>query len=135
LQVVFRKRAKNYRALLRRAQASDRYHLRMLWVFVSRVGMTPYRQNAHVHARVLLVRKLLGFAASVCVRERVVCVGVCWSVLQCVTVCCSVLQCVAVCYSVLQCVTVGCSGLQWVAVGCSGLQYAVCCSVLQCVAV
>jgi len=117
LQVIFRKRATNYRARLRKMSYKDK---------ASCGSSAPCT--------------LLGLDRIKHRVSRRVCCSVlqcvAGSVLQCVAVCCSVLQCVAVRCSVLQCVAVRCNVLQCVAMCCSASQcVAMCCSVLQCVAV
>ena len=68
--------------------------------------------------------------------QCVLCVAVCYHVLQHVAACCSASQRVALCCSVLQHIAVCGSVLQFVPVCGSVLQcVAVCCSVMQCVAV
>jgi len=94
LQVIFRKRATNYRALLQKMIYKDK---------ASHGSLPPCTR----------VRKTRWMSLSV---------AVCCSVLQCVAVCCSVLQCVAVCCSVpCLCVLqrVACCSVLRVAVCCS----------------
>ena len=133
LHVILRRRATNYRALLRKMTCEDK---------ASYESTQPCSE--------LTLEECLQVAPAVAVFcSMLQCVAAClgvllqcqwrpnahawgYSVLQRVSVCCSVLQCVAVCCSVLQC--------QWRLIrrawGCSVLQcVAVCCSVLQCVAV
>ena len=106
LQVVFRKRATNYRALLQQ----------ITYKYKASYGSSPPCTNGYMCA--------------------LQCVAVCCSALQCVAVCCgvrcSVLQCVEVCSSVQQCAAVCCGELQCVAVCCGVLRcVAVCCGVIQ----
>jgi len=75
LQVIFRKRATNYRALLQKMIYKDK---------ASHGSLPPCTR----------VRKTRWMSLSV---------AVCCSVLQCVAVCCSVLQCVAVCLVFVYC--------------------------------
>ena len=114
VQVIFRKRATNCRALLRKMTSEDK---------------ASYRSS---HPTVILHSDLKHLKYLQMLQR----VAVCCSVLQCVAVCCSVLHYVAVCCSVLplhselqhlkylqvlQCVAVCCSVLQCVAVCCSVL--------------
>jgi len=138
LQVIFRKRATNYRALFREMTYKDK----------ASHGCSPpcnVLSSTHLLRCVAVYRRVSLYVAVCCACCSVMQhVAACCSVLHdsCDAVCCSMLQCVAVCNrilmpeinsrtirvpSVLQCVArhFCCSVLQCVAM---------CCCVLQCVA-
>jgi len=113
VQVFFRKRATNCRALLQKMTYKDK----------ASCNSTPPCNK---------------FSSELTFKNVYLCVAVCCSVLQCVAVCCSVLlTSLRICTDVLQCVAVCCSVLQCVAVCCSVLltSLRIYTSVLQCVAV
>ena len=87
MQVSFRKRATDHRALLRKMTYKDK---------------ASYGSSPHCSERTLAKFRMGSERTHTHVLQ---CVAVCCSVLQCVAVRCSELQCVAVCCSVLQCVS------------------------------
>jgi len=101
LQVIFRKRATNYRALFREMTYKDK----------ASHGCSPpcnVLSSTHLLRCVAVYRRVSLYVAVCCACCSVMQhVAACCSVLHdsCDAVCCSVLQCVAVCCSVLQCVT------------------------------
>ena len=118
LQVVFRKKATNFRALLKKMPHKDkasygsslpcmrtptfRNTLRCTATHCNTLQHTAAHCNTLQHVathsthcnalhHVATLRNIFIYA------QHVQCVAVCCSVLQCVAVCCGVLQCVAVC--------------------------------------
>jgi len=99
LQVIFRKRATNYRALLRNMTCKDKasydYMPPCNGSSPTCTLLTSYSDKKTPHLSGHSKARDIHFC------DEMQCVAVCCSVLQCVAVCCSVLQCVAVCCSVL----------------------------------
>jgi len=131
VQVIFRKKATNCRALLRKMTYTDK-------ASYDSTPLCTCKEDGNQREWLLppnLTTKRVYFVAVHCVvlhcvaaRGRALqCVAVRCSALQCVAVRCSALQCVAVRWSVWQCVAVRGSALQCVAVHCNASQ----CAALQ----
>jgi len=147
LQVIFRKRATNYRALLRTMISEDKasYGSLPLCTYIhqhtntytnaylytcQRGGTEPGRRAAQLSCSCPSTKSTISPISC----------STCCSTVQCVTVCCSVLQRVVVCYKAAAALSRKITFCQFraapVAVWCSVLHCgAVCPSVLQCVAV
>ena len=148
LQVSFRKRATNYKALLRKMTQEDLTMYTCVFLITYTlliIHVKPMKKKMKRGKRVIRIKKSdQGASQSVAVAERC-------SVLQCVAVCFNVLQYVAVCCSMLQCAlqhtATHCNTLHYTATHCNTwrqvtsslslacTRVAVCCGVLRCVAV